>query len=328
VAVDADTAATQATTAATQATTAATQATTAATQATTAATQATTASSNVSTVLTRLGTSSDGSVSLFDWVEANNGELEAIAGDVTSIDGTVSTINGNVTTLMTRVGTSTTGNSLFKTIEDAGFDPNLATNVETILAYIGAETDAAGAGTVFGDLQSVIDYVDTLELLMGAYTDAETAETIFGQLSKLAEIKDNAQSAKSNAAAAMSQAQAVRDELGAQGMSESTYEKIKKLESALADLRTAAETISESQVETGTVATEVLTTLTKFVNETSKALGIGGEDIKVEDITDEEAQDKETVLEKLDEINAKLNALKEAIEINDVVVKTWFEAEE
>ena len=55
--------------------------------------------------------------------------------------------------------------------------------------------------------------------------------------------------------------------------------------------------------------------------------GIAG-DIDIDNLTSVEAEDKENVLEKLDEINAKLNALKEAVEVNDVVVKTWFEAEE
>jgi len=194
----------------------------------------------------------------------------------------------------------------------------------------------------------VVNYVDTLETLLGSYVDedayaalesADTVpETMFGLLGKLYAIKTDASSAKNNAAAAMTAAEAVRRELGAEGMSDTTYGKVEVLEDALQELKTAAKTISESQVETGTVATEILDSLSNYVNQSASALGIGGDSdggggggggggAYVDSLTGAEANDPEKVFEKLDEINAKLNALKEAVEVDDVVVKTWFESE-
>jgi len=94
----------------------------------------------------------------------------------------------------------------------------------------------------------------------------------------------------------------------------------------LADLQTAAEAISESQVELGTLSSQIMGTLSTFVNEAAEALGIGVE-VQVEDLTEEEATDEEKVQAKLDEINAKLSAIREAMETEDVVIKSWFEGE-
>jgi len=302
----------------------------------------------ISEIHSRLGTSGD-TRTLFETVEDTEGSALTAATQATTAaaQSTAAAVSAAASAtdtqmILTRLGESSIGSTMFETLESAGFDADLAPNVESILtkitsveSYIGTETDDGGAGTVFGDLQSIINYVDTLEILMGSYVDQDTAETlsdeglpetVFGMLARLYSIKEDASSAKNNAASAMTAAEAVRAELGASGMSETTYEKIRQLESALGSLRTAAETISESQVETGTVATEILDTLTQFVNQSSEALGIGGDDIQVESLTAQDADDKQKVFEKLDEINAKLSALKEAIEVDDVVVKTWFEA--
>jgi len=134
-------------------------------------------------------------------------------------------------------------------------------------------------------------------------------------------------SAKSSAGAALSEAQAVRDDLGAEGQTPNTYDRIKNMTDALSQLQTAAEAISESQVESGTLASEILTTLTKFVNESSKALGLG-EEIEISELGADEADDGRKVHDKLNEINAKLDALKESVEMDKVVVKTWFEGSE
>ena len=44
-------------------------------------------------------------------------------------------------------------------------------------------------------------------------------------------------------------------------------------------------------------------------------------------LTGKEAQDMEKVKEKLEEINAKIAALREAMNVQDVVVKSWYESE-
>ena len=47
----------------------------------------------------------------------------------------------------------------------------------------------------------------------------------------------------------------------------------------------------------------------------------------VDDLTEEEASDDKLIAMKLNEIDAKLNAIKDAMEADDVVVKSWFETE-
>jgi len=47
----------------------------------------------------------------------------------------------------------------------------------------------------------------------------------------------------------------------------------------------------------------------------------------VEELEEEEATSEEKIFAKLDEIIAKINAIKESVETDEVVVKTWFEAE-
>jgi ribonuclease D len=154
------------------------------------------------------------------------------------------------------------------------------------------------------------------------------SDAIFGELSKLEEIKENVTSAKSSAAAALSEAQSLRNELGTEGQSPSTYDRLKTLETALEELKTAARTISESQVETGNLASEILDSLSNFVNESAKAIGLEGGELSVEGLTPQDAMSEEKVFGKLDEINAKITAIKESIETDEVVVKTWFEGSE
>ncbi|HQP11909.1 MAG TPA: hypothetical protein PK470_04000, partial [Candidatus Omnitrophota bacterium] len=228
---------------------------------------------------------------------------------------------------------------------------DLMGSINSLTALLGATTDTSASNTVFGNLQEIIDYVDTLELLVGTvsdtsasetvfgglagiegslgdYADTESSQTVFGELSKLEELRENVNTAKSNAGAALTEAQSIRAELGASGQTPNTYSRIKELDTALSELKTSIASIAETQVSAEGVASQILSTLTNFVNEATDALGLGDSDMTVEDLTEEEAGDEEKVFAKLDEINAKLNALKEAIETDDVVVKTWFESTE
>ena len=47
----------------------------------------------------------------------------------------------------------------------------------------------------------------------------------------------------------------------------------------------------------------------------------------VAQLSEKEAKDMEKVNAKLEEISAKLQALQEAMQVQDVVVKSWFESE-
>jgi uncharacterized membrane-anchored protein YhcB (DUF1043 family) len=206
----------------------------------------------------------------------------------------------------------------------------ILTNTGTIISRIGTVDDTSTEDTVFGDLFEIQDFVDSVETLIGSSTDAVDT-SLFGSLSSLSSIQTDlttiqeaVDKAKSSASSALSEAAALRDELGAEGKTPNTYSKIEKLDEALAQLRTAAEAISESQVESEQLTTEILTTLGNFVNESAKAVGLGGTGVEVEGLGSGEMSDQSKVQQKLDEINAKLNAIKDAIETEDVVVKTWF----
>ena len=47
----------------------------------------------------------------------------------------------------------------------------------------------------------------------------------------------------------------------------------------------------------------------------------------VSELSAKESKDMEKVNEKLEEINAKIAALREAMNVQDVVVKSWYESE-
>jgi hypothetical protein len=100
------------------------------------------------------------------------------------------------------------------------------------------------------------------------------------------------------------------------------------LEEALIKLQTAAEAISESQVQTGGIALQILNALTNFVNESSKAVGLQGDGMGVAPLSGEDLSDEGKILSKLDEIAAKLDAMRESVETDDVAIRSWFEAVE
>jgi len=205
---------------------------------------------------------------------------------------------------------------------------NLGNNVEAVVTLLGTTTDTSSSETVFGHLQAVIEYVDTLEDVIGTVEDETTAETVFAELAKLTTIAENVTAAKNSAASALSEAESIRSELGAQGQIPNTYQRLRNMTTALEELKSAANQISAAHIETGELAQEILGTLTNFVNESAKALGLDSTELTIEDLTDEEAEEEENVYEKIDEINAKLAAIKESIEKDEVVVKSWFEGAE
>jgi hypothetical protein len=258
---------------------------------------------------------------------------------VTNVAAIVSTVNTLNTTIGTVSDTSGT-NSLFgkiagvlAAVEAIPGDSTLATNVSSILntvdsisTTIGTTTDTSAASSVFGDLATIEDIISTLETLLGSSTDTATT-SVFGSLSQLGELKEDVTTVRGSADAAVSELREVRAEIGATGRSPTVYENIQNLKNALEQLETAASTISESQVEAGSISSEILAVLSTFVNESAESLGIEGEQISVSALSPADAKDMTKVYSKLDEINAKLSALKESVGTEGVVMKTWFEAE-
>ncbi len=89
-------------------------------------------------------------------------------------------------------------------------------------------------------------------------------------------------------------------------------------------MKKAAEAISKNQIDQGSLAQEILKLLADSVKNSAKAIGLEKE-VRVENVTTKEAGDMSKVDEKLDEIKAKVSAIKESVETDHVVVKSYFE---
>jgi hypothetical protein len=76
------------------------------------------------------------------------------------------------------------------------------------------------------------------------------------------------------------------------------------------------------------MAQKLVQMIKDVINEQAKQVGLDKTGLMIEDLTKKQARDTEKVNEKLDEIDAKVRALREAMKLDDVVVKTWFESEE
>jgi hypothetical protein len=66
--------------------------------------------------------------------------------------------------------------------------------------------------------------------------------------------------------------------------------------------------------------------LTQFLNQQAQQAGLQ-KTLTVTDLSAKEAQDMEKVNDKLEEIRAKIDALREAMNVQDVVVKSFYESE-
>ncbi len=272
----------------------------------------------------------------------NWSDIAYLANNARALVANVSTILSAVNTLNSVIGTSSdTGtttlfgmtNTVLAAVQNiqTGSSSETITSildgVNVIQSALGSTTDASSTASVFGNLTKITDYVQNLKTAVGTSTDTTASTTVFGSLAKLTDLQNSADKAKSNASSAMDMASHIREELGAQGKTQNTYDSIKKLDESLNQLHTAAQAISQSQVDSGKVAQEMIGTLSNFVNESAKAAGLSGGELDVKPLNEKEATDQQKVYGKLDEINAKLNALKEATESesDNVVVKSWFE---
>jgi tetrahydromethanopterin S-methyltransferase subunit B len=76
------------------------------------------------------------------------------------------------------------------------------------------------------------------------------------------------------------------------------------------------------------MAQKIVSMVKDVINEQAKQAGLDQTGLMIEDLSKKQSRDMEKVNEKLDEIDAKVRALQEAMKLEDVVVKTWFESEE
>ena len=159
---------------------------------------------------------------------------------------------------------------------------------------------------------------------MGTSTDTADAPTIFGDLSVVSNI---AKGGKSSADAALGYTQELIRDLGVNGANPNAYEKLKLLENAVTEIKKTAEDLTRGQDDSADMVKQVLDLLNQKFSEAAKQAGLA-DTMTVAELSEKQAKDMQKVNEKLEEITAKINALREAMEVQDVVVKTWFESEE
>jgi hypothetical protein len=140
-----------------------------------------------------------------------------------------------------------------------------------------------------------------------------------------------ARTGRSNAGAALGVAQEIQRDLGVYGATPDVYTRLKDLQGYIEDIQKAAIKVSKKQEESGGAVMEIVKALKKFLDDQAKAAGLGGEgagsglEVAMKDIA--KGKDLDKVKEKLEEIDAKIKALKEAMKSQDVVIKTWYESE-
>ena len=98
------------------------------------------------------------------------------------------------------------------------------------------------------------------------------------------------------------------------------------MEDAITDIKAEAEKISSKQQDSSTNAKQIIDSLNQLLQREAKAAGLE-DTMTVAALSEKESKDMEKVNAKLEEITAKINALREAMNVQDVVVKTWFESE-
>ncbi|MBL8014446.1 MAG: hypothetical protein JNN05_11425, partial [Candidatus Omnitrophica bacterium] len=181
---------------------------------------------------------------------------------------------------------------------------------------LGGESDTSTSNTIFGDLNTV----------QGAIGTASTSSTMFDQLDV---IQDFARTGKSNAGAALGTAQEIQRDLGVYGATPDIYSRLSDLEKYVKDIQGSAEKVTKKQDEAGGAIGKIVSTLQKFLEEQLKSAGIQAETLQTTSQLKDVARSKELekVHDKLEEIDATIKALKEAVKNKDVVIKTWYESE-
>jgi len=232
----------------------------------------------------------------------------------------INTLMTTMQTVFTRVGQEGDGNphSLFgqldgilvavKKINPGADISTILSTVTNIQSALGTNGDTSSSTTVFGNIKSVTK-------LLGAATDTSTT-TLFGITN----------TASSNAAAAQSYAQQIITDLGVNGATPNVYAKLKNLEESVQNIQDSATQLVNGSQNAPTLTQETIDALVKFLNDQAKKAGLAPT-MSVEQLSVKESKDMEKVNDKLEEIAAKIAALREAMKVQDVVVKSYYESE-
>jgi hypothetical protein len=187
--------------------------------------------------------------------------------------------------------------------------------VQSIQSILGSTSNTATNNTVFGNIMNV-------ENLIGNSTTNATG-TLFGSLSG---ANSYPVQAANNAAAAMSEAQQIITDLGVNGATPNMYAKLKNLEDDIQDIQTSTTNLVTGINNTSGLAQASTEKLTQFINQQAQQAGLQ-KTLGVASLSSKEAKDMEKVNDKLEEIKAKIDALREALNVQDVVVKSYYESE-
>ena len=187
--------------------------------------------------------------------------------------------------------------------------------METITKLIGSSADSSAANTIFGDIKYIQGQIGT----------GTTSATVFEQMDK---IQSFAKKGKDSADAALGVAKNIDADLGINGQTPTAYDQLKIIEEHVKNLQAEAMGLGGKQDATSGLAQEIVTSFKELINAQARLAGLEDTGLRIEDLTKQQAKDMEKVQEKLDEIDVKMRALQEAMKLDDVVVKTWYESEE
>ena len=133
---------------------------------------------------------------------------------------------------------------------------------------------------------------------------------------------------KDSADAALGVAKNLQEDLGFRGQAVNTFAQLKQIESFIKDIQAAASNLGNKQDSISSFTEQIVGITTNILNEQATKAGLDSTGLMVESLSKQQARDAEKVTEKLEELDAKIRALQEAMKLDDVVVKTWFESEE
>jgi hypothetical protein len=216
--------------------------------------------------------------SIFTKVNTIDTGMTALTSAVNTVDMITNGISADVNTLLSLLGTSSTGGST---------DTTLLTKVNALQTAIGAATDTAASGTLFGRIAAggsataqtdtvleklkglkddvaaaqkiITGYVDDVESAVGSSSDTANEDTIFGKLAGMESVLAAAGSDATNAALyardAKSQALVIAGTIA--DIRTSLNEG--NMDTAVAKLNALAETMAELQAVMGKIPEGIAT---------------------------------------------------------------------
>jgi len=224
----------------------------------------------------------------------------------------INTMITDVSKLVTLVGTQ----------DNAQGTDTLFHLLNTVNAQTASLTSSGNVSQILTAINSVQTTVGTIQNLIGSATSTAT-NTLFGSLNG---PNSNVVNASNNAAAAMSLAQQIINDLGVNGATPNMYAKLKNMEDDIQNIQQAATQLVNGNENQPSLPQDTIDKLTNFLNQQAKQAGLQ-KTLGVAELSKRESQDMEKVNEKLEEIDAKISALREALNVQDVVVKSYYESD-